>query len=83
MILSLPDTTILASEIEETLLVHDIKLVNRDTISTAKRILEKSNTNILGIIFNNIDLQNTRYDYYPYEDDDQTMTSQKLLVKAS
>ena len=83
MVLSLPDTTILASEIEGTLLIHDINLINRDAISTAKCILEKSNTNILGIVFNHIDPPNTRYDYYPYEDHDQTMTSQKLLMKAS
>lgn len=81
IVLSVPDTVIVATEVDGVLLVHNPTLGDKEKIAAAKKVLTRVRTNILGIVFNNVDIKyllsnNVYYgDYYHESKDgaDKTM----------
>jgi capsular exopolysaccharide synthesis family protein len=64
MVLNLPDTETLGSEMDGILLVHYPKIGNKDTTFIAKQFLERAGAKIVGVVFNNV--TNKELKYYPY-----------------
>ena len=81
MIISLPDAAILSTEMDGVLLVHNLTVGNKETVVIAKQILERANANILGLIFNNVDLKKMGFYSYQYEYYNKDKGSQNLLVE--
>lgn len=61
VILTIPDTAILAPKMDGVILVHNQYRSNREIAFGAKKLLERVGANILGMVFNNIDAKEGRY----------------------
>jgi capsular exopolysaccharide synthesis family protein len=71
MVLSLPEVTILAPNMDGVLLVHSPMHKDRDIILQAKRLLERRGAPLVGVVLNNIDKKiMPDYTSYRYESND-------------
>jgi capsular exopolysaccharide synthesis family protein len=61
VILTIPDTAILAPKMDGVILVHNQYRSNREIALGAKKLLERVGANVLGMVFNNIDAKEGRY----------------------
>jgi capsular exopolysaccharide synthesis family protein len=70
IILSVPDTLVLASTVDRVCLVYNPDRGDKEKVVKAKTLLERSGANILGITLNNINTKNPlyKYDEYYYND---------------
>jgi succinoglycan biosynthesis transport protein ExoP len=64
--LSIPDVAIIASNMDKVLLVHSPEKTGKRQVAEANKRLKNINTNIQGIIFNNVGLRELR-NYYAQE----------------
>lgn len=64
-LLSVTDAQIIGGNVDGTILVTNVKDNNRDHLAKAKDTLLKSNSNILGVVLNNMDMKGNEY-YYSY-----------------
>jgi polysaccharide biosynthesis transport protein len=76
VVVSVPDTLILASRAEALILVHRPGATPRDMLRHAREKLDEVNANILGLVLNNVDLVASRYayahhHYYGYGTEDE------------
>lgn len=68
-VLSVPDTALLASECEATLLVINNGVTNRTQINKVKKeLLEHQDINLIGVAFNNVKQRGGSYYYYSAAD---------------
>jgi capsular exopolysaccharide synthesis family protein len=67
VILSISDVEVLSSEIDGILLIHNANKSDKRTTMEAKKILERSMSNIIGMVINNISQSNDIYGYSKYE----------------
>jgi len=79
VIISVPDTLILASRAEAIILVHRPEAASRDMVRHAREKLGEVKANILGLVLNNVDLEASRYAYshhyyYGYGTEDEGKT---------
>lgn len=65
-VLAVADATILASRVEGVLLVVRSRVARNDMLREAKRLLEKANARILGVVLNDVTLSDDGYRYYCY-----------------
>jgi capsular exopolysaccharide synthesis family protein len=63
VIISVPDTLILASRAEAVILVHRPGAATRDMIRHARERLDEVKSNILGLVLNNVDLKSSHHGY--------------------
>ena len=63
VVISVPDTLILASRAEAVIMVHRPGAAARDMVRHAREKLEEVKANILGLVLNNVDLEAGRYAY--------------------
>ncbi len=86
IVLSVPDTIVIATEADGVLLVHHPTLGNKERVATAKKILERAHANIIGIVFNNVNLKylasNNIY-YESYYHDQNNVTDNIALLPAT
>jgi len=59
------DSSVLATELDATLLVLQAGQTKRQVANQAKELLQRLNINIYGVVLNNIDYSK-RYGYYSY-----------------
>lgn len=64
-LLSVADAQILGGNVDGTIMVTNVKDNNRDLLAKAKNVLLKSNSNILGVVLNNMNMKGSEY-YYSY-----------------
>lgn len=69
-LLSVADAQIVGGNVDGTILVTNVMDNNRDQIGKAKDILSKSNSNILGVVLNNVNMKGNEY-YYSYYGEEQ------------
>lgn len=67
VILSISDVEILSSEIDGILLIHNANKSDKRTTMEAKKVLERSMSNIIGVVINNINQNNDIYGYSQHE----------------
>ena len=77
--LSIPDTMIMAPIVDGVCLVHNPDRSEKKSVETAKKMLERSNANILGIMFNNVKLRTSNYDDYHYYSSTYTVEDVKRI----
>src|SRR5438445_5681360 len=65
VVISVPDTVILASRSEAVIMVHRPGATSRDMVRHAREKLDEVKANILGLVMNNVDLKRSAYSY-PY-----------------
>lgn len=87
IVLSVPDTVIVATEVDGVLLVHNPTLGDKERVTAAKKVLTRVHANIIGIILNNVDTKyllsnNVYYDDY-YHDSKNGTNDTVLLSKTS
>ena len=63
-VLAVTDAQILSTKVDGTLLVARAEKTKKNSIVNAKKLLEKVNANIVGIVFNGIDMKKTNYYSY-------------------
>jgi Mrp family chromosome partitioning ATPase len=63
VVISVPDTLILASRAEAVIMVHRPGITSRDMVRHAREKLEEVKSNILGLVLNNVDLDQGRHAY--------------------
>jgi polysaccharide biosynthesis transport protein len=63
VVISVPDTLILASRAEAVVLVHRPGATARDMLRHAREKLDEVNANILGLVLNNVDLEASGHAY--------------------
>jgi len=80
--LSIPDVTILASDMDKVLLIHSPGKTGKRQVAEANRRLKHINANIHGIIFNNVGLRDLR-NYYAQEQTYNSYYSSHQSVKFS
>jgi len=68
VVISVPDTLILASRAEAVVMVHRPGATARDMLRHAREKLDEVNANILGLVLNNVDLEASRdaYSHHRY-----------------
>lgn len=64
-LLSVADAQIIGGNVDGTILVTNVKDNNRDQVIKAKRLLLKTNSNILGVVLNKMDMRANK-EYYSY-----------------
>jgi Mrp family chromosome partitioning ATPase len=77
--LSIADTLIIASSVGGLCLVHDPNRGDKGGVETAKKMLERANANILGIMFNNVRLKTSTYGDYHYYSSEYTVNQYKRI----
>ena len=77
IVLSIPDVEIVAPWMDGVMMVHNPMRCDKPSILNAKMLLERVNSTILGVVFNNIRQQEQKY-YYQQ----QTYYSQNLYAGA-
>ncbi|PON13312.1 hypothetical protein C2W62_34995 [Candidatus Entotheonella serta] len=77
--LSIPDTLLMAPAIGGLCLVHNPDRGEKGGVETAKKMLERANANILGIMFNNVRLKTSTYGDYHYYSSEYTVSSYKRI----
>ncbi|ETX08751.1 MAG: hypothetical protein ETSY2_03560 [Candidatus Entotheonella gemina] len=77
--LSIPDTLLMASGIGGLCLVHNPDRGEKGGVETAKKMLERANANILGIMFNNVRLKTSTYGDYHYYSSEYTVSQYKKI----
>lgn len=87
IVLSVPDTVIVATEVDGVLLVHNPTLGDKERLAAAKKVLTRVHANVTGIVFNNINIKyllynNVYYDGY-YHDSKNGADNIALLSKTS
>jgi capsular exopolysaccharide synthesis family protein len=63
--LSIPDVSIISPDMDGVLIVHCPSRVNKEEVLETKKLLERANANIVGIVLNNIYKKDQQY-YYSY-----------------
>jgi capsular exopolysaccharide synthesis family protein len=63
--LSIPDVAIIAPDMDGVLIVHCPSRVNKEEVLETRKLLERANANIIGIVLNNIYKKDQQY-YYSY-----------------
>jgi len=63
VVISVPDTLILASRAEAVIMVHRPGAAARDMVRHAREKLDEVKANILGLVLNNVDLEAGHYGY--------------------
>jgi succinoglycan biosynthesis transport protein ExoP len=66
VLISVPDTIILASRAEAVIMVHRPGATNRGMVRHAREKLDEVKANILGLVLNNVDLKKSLHDYPHY-----------------
>jgi capsular exopolysaccharide synthesis family protein len=66
VIISIPDTLILASRAEAVVMVHTPGAADRGMVRHAREKLDEVKANILGLVLNNVDLKRAGYHYPNY-----------------
>ncbi len=66
VLISVPDTIILASRAEAVIMVHRPGATNRAMVRHAREKLDEVKANILGLVLNNVDLKKSLHDYPHY-----------------
>jgi capsular exopolysaccharide synthesis family protein len=69
LVLSIPDTAIIANDMDGVLLVHNPDRSDKKLASEAKKALDRARANIIGIVFNGVKLENASYYYHYYRYD--------------
>ena len=77
--LSIPDTLLMAPGIGGLFLVHNPDRGDKGGVETAKKMLERANANILGIMFNNVRLKTSTYGDYHYYSSEYTVSQYRRL----
>ncbi len=77
--LSIPDTLLMAPAIGGLCLVHNPDRGDKGGVETAKKMLERANANILGIMFNNVRLKTSTYGDYHYYSSEYTVSQYKRI----
>ena len=66
VLISVPDTIILAARAEAVIMVHRPGATNRAMVRHAREKLDEVRANILGLVLNNVDLKKSLHDYPHY-----------------
>jgi capsular exopolysaccharide synthesis family protein len=77
--LSIPDALIMSSYIDGVCLVHNPDCSDKQGVDTAKRMLERSQARVIGVMFNNIRLRTSTYGDYHYYSSTYTIDTVKKL----
>ena len=87
LVFSVPDAVVLAAAMDGAMLVHHLDRGNKETALAAKQILENAGVNLLGIVFNAVDLRKVPHHAsgysYDYNDDAASplaLTDHKAVV---
>ena len=85
-IVGVSDASILASEVDGTLLVVQYRKYPRNISARARRMLENVGSNVLGVVLNNINIMRDDYYYYyhsyysPYDPSDEAKPAGELAA---
>ena len=66
--LSIPDAVIVATHVDGILFAHNPHKGNKELAASGKQALAKADTNILGIVFNNVNSKEMKYYHSQYQD---------------
>ncbi len=77
--LSIPDTLLMAPAIGGLCLIHNPDRGEKGGVETAKKMLERANANILGIMFNNVRLKTSTYGDYHYYSSEYTVSQYQRI----
>ena len=88
VIISIPDTLILASRAEAVIMVHRPGAADRSMVRHAREKLDEVRANILGLVLNNVDLRSGGYHYpnylyYGYGSEEEVKVQDGLAGKQS
>ena len=57
IVISVPDTIVVATAADGVLLIHHPTLGNKEKVAASKKILRRAHANIIGIVFNNVNIR--------------------------
>ncbi len=77
--LSIPDTLLMAPAIGGLCLIHNPDRGEKGGVETAKKMLERANASILGIMFNNVRLKTSTYGDYHYYSSEYTVSQYQRI----